>query len=146
MKSIKSILVISLTLLAASPTATRACINPVYAPAYYYMYRVTETQPGAVLAGGTADDAPYNETPGARENCLGWQRLTSDSIPLEDIYEIVYKMPLDEYRQYCTGTPYDGGNRFMQWIMERDREILDFLSLAKTNEHLRLTHISAWYS
>lgn len=145
MKSIKSILVISLTLLAASPTATRACIDPVYAPAYYYMYRVTETQPGAILAGGTADDAPYNETPGARESCLGWQRLTSDSIPLGDIYEIVYKMPLDEYRQYCTGTPYDGGNRFMRWIKERDREILDFLSLAKTNEHLRLTHISAWY-
>ena len=63
-----------------------ACWDPWYTPDGYYMYRVHNKRSEPTLA-------VKNSYPGSAINCEEWQRLTSTTIPLEDIFEVVYKMP-----------------------------------------------------
>ncbi|MBQ5861980.1 MAG: hypothetical protein IIW65_07570 [Alistipes sp.] len=111
-----------------------ACSGPYYLPSEYYMFRVY-------------DSAESSKNKNAvTENCLAWQQLTSKAIPLADIERVVYKMSLDEYENfYHDGWTGSDDNLFAQWIRTRDREILDFLLLAKTNEHIRFKRSSRWY-
>lgn len=78
-------------------------------------------------------------------NCRLWQELTSRDIPLGDIEYVVYKMPIAEYESICATAIYTGNNAFMHWIKSNDREIVDFLLLAKRNEEIRCKYLSKWY-
>lgn len=78
-------------------------------------------------------------------NCRHWQSLTHRDIPLEDIEYVVYTMPLAEYEAFYAMAVYYEDNAFAQWIKRNDPEIMDFLLLAKRNEHMRFQYISKWY-
>ena len=78
-------------------------------------------------------------------NCRHWQSLTHRDIPLEDIEYVVYTMPLAEYEAFYAMAVYYEDNAFAQWIKRNDPEIMDFLLLAKCNEHMRFQYSSKWY-
>lgn len=135
MKFPRYLLISTLLLLVAN--SAYACWSPWHPSHQYYMFRVYEEQ--------TIPEENGDEEYERRLNCQEWQRLTSRTIPLEDIYHIVYKMPLEEYQALYDRRTATDGNRFAQWITKRDTAILDFLLLAKTNEYIRLQHNSRWY-
>ena len=133
MKSIRYFLIISLWGLL-SPAIAMACGGPYYLPNEYYMFRVYDSAESS------------KDINAVTENCLAWQQLTSKTIPLADIRQVVYTMSLEEYENfYHNGWTGSDDNLFAQWIRTRDREILDFLLLAKTNEHIRFKRSSRWY-
>ena len=78
-------------------------------------------------------------------NCRHWQSLTHRDIPLEDIEYVVYTLPLAEYEAFYAMAVYYEDNAFAQWIKRNDPEIMDFLLLAKRNEHMRFQYSSKWY-
>ncbi|MEY8687927.1 hypothetical protein AB9N12_18035 [Bacteroides sp. AN502(2024)] len=127
----------SLVILLATNEAL-ACWGPWYSPEGYYMYRVHNSHPKAELE----IKGCY---PGANRNCKEWQKLTSHTIPLKDIYHVVYEMPLEEFELLYDNKATTGNNKFVKWITQRDTSILDFLLLAKTNEYIRLKRNSRWY-
>ena len=88
MKSLRY-LCISLILLTITNEAV-ACWGPWYTPKGYYMYRVYNNLPDP-----TIDIEKQNPNEG--KNCEEWQKLTSETIPLEDIYQVVYKMDLESF-------------------------------------------------
>lgn len=131
-RSIRFLAVSLATLFTSHEVA--ACWEPWYAPEEYYMYRVYESD--------SADPSPLLED---EENCREWQRLTSPDIPTADIYQAVYKMPLEELERVETHRMGKHDNPFVAWIAQRDTALLDFLLLAKTNEYIRLKRNSRWY-
>ena len=115
-----------------------ACWDPWYSPSGYYMYRVYEEQ-----LTNSLQTAEYY--PGAKDNCVEWQKLTSKTIPMDDIYSVVYKMSLEEFEAIYDDKETIYENKFVEWITKKDTAILDFLLLAKTNEYIRLKRNSRWY-
>jgi hypothetical protein len=77
-------------------------------------------------------------------NIKGWQKLTSFNIPADDINEIVYSMSLNDFTKFANGKLCKCKNKFARWI-KNDKELLDYLLLAKTNEFIRAKHNSRWY-
>lgn len=128
MKSLRYLLAISLSLM---PLVASACWHP------WTLYNNTSIF--------RLDDSK-SESRNIREaNCRQWQQLTDRNIPLEDIEAVVYTMPIEEYEQFCAVKNYCGDNAFAQWIKRNDREIMEFLLLAKRNEKIRFAYCSAWY-
>lgn len=113
-----------------------ACGPQWYTPGGYHMYRICNPQPESV-------EDEYSQNVG--RNCREWQGLTSEDIPLDDIYRAVYKMTMEELQAIADNRSASYDNRFIEWITKKDTEILDFLLLAKTNEHIRLKLNSRWY-
>lgn len=136
MKSLRY-LCISLILLTITNEAV-ACWGPWYTPKGYYMYRVYNNLPDP-----TIDIEKQNPNEG--KNCEEWQKLTSETIPLEDIYQVVYKMDLESFEALYDNRGDSHENKFIEWITQKDTAILDFLLLAKTNEYIRLKRNSRWY-
>jgi hypothetical protein len=128
MKSLKYLLVISLV---ALPLVASACWHPWTIYNNTSIFRLDNTK---------------SEQQTSREaNCRQWQQLTDCNIPLRDIEEVVYTMPIDEYEKFCAVDNYCGNNAFAQWIKRNDREIMEFLLLAKRNESIRFAYSSKWY-
>lgn len=136
MKSAKYFL-FSLIVIVAANNAW-ACWDPWYSPYGYRMYRVYEAQPNT-------NSELIGHYPGSKRNCLEWQQLTSGTIPIEDIYKVVYIMSLEDYEAICDNRDKTYENKFVEWITKKDVAILDFMLLAKTNEYIRLNHNSRWY-
>lgn len=128
---------ISIALITVASEAS-ACWGPWDTPDGCYMYRVSEpaSVPSMNIKGCT---------PAIAQNCEEWQSLTSETIPLEDIYEVVYKMPLEEFEIMCYTREIIYTNKFAEWITKYDIAIMEFLLLAKTNEHIRVERNSRWY-
>lgn len=137
MKSIKFFLINLFAVCGIIDAA--ACWYGAYSPGAYYMYRVCDLSPTPL------SDTNKVSNPGANRNCQEWQRLTSSSIPLEDIYNVVYTMSLEDYEAMYSDKDKTYQNKFAEWITKQDTTILDFLLLAKTNEHIRAQHNSRWY-
>ena len=136
MKSLKYLLISAFALFATHEAL--ACWDEWYGPEGYYMYRVYP-----LMQEPTLDiDGCY---PGAGRNCAGWQELTSSTIPLEDIYKVVYAMPLADFEKVYDNRKIKYDNKFIEWITKKDSAILDFLLLAKTNEYIRVKRNSRWY-
>lgn len=114
-----------------------ACWDSWYLPKDTPMYRVYVQQPE-----DTGDQGYY---PRSQENCREWQNLTSHKIPIDDIYKVVYKMSLDDFEIVYKNKSAAYDNKFIQWITKRDTTILEFLLLAKNNEHVRSICDSEWY-
>lgn len=131
-------LLISLFALVASDAI--ACYDESYAPAGYYMYRVYENKQDIEI-----QLYPITQYPGSGLNCKSWQQLTSETIPLEDIYKVVYIMPLSEFEKIYNRPQAKYENKFVEWITKKDKAILEFLFVAKTNEYIRVQRNSRWY-
>ena len=133
MNSIKYLL-ISLVIISSAELSF-ACWGPWYTPRGYYMYRVYEEEM-------MPDSQEESEE---KANCKEWQKLTSKTIPIDDIDFVVYKMPLETFESICKSRKIDGDNKFLKWIVEKDTAILNFLLLAKTTEFVRMQRNSRWY-
>lgn len=120
-----------------------ACGPWYYDPGEYYMYRISDHY----LTG-----QPYSLSInyGSGENCRLWQQQTSKEIPLDDIYQLVYKGDLRwlESIAYHKGTKYvpfsDKSNEFAEWLW-KDGEAAEFLLLAKKCEETRAKMCDPWY-
>ena len=134
MKSLKYIL-INVVLLTIAYEAN-ACGPFWYTPNGYNMYRICDTQPKSV-----ADEYSLK----VRRNCEEWQALTSESISIDDIYQAVYKMTMEELETVAENRTVSYDNKFIEWITKKDTALLDFLLLAKTNEYIRIELNSRWY-
>lgn len=129
MKSNICFLLISVLLFVNSAQAY-ACGPYEYYPHGYKMYRVF-------------DKNSVVKTDERKENCILWQKLTSAEIPLEDIEMVVYKYTLTQMRELMI--VYDP-NAFATWIRTNDdREVYEFLMLAKICENTRGLMNDSWY-
>ena len=140
MKSIKYTLTVSALFVLSFALDARGCGLPDFLPRYYYMYRVyTEPQSDDDYNG-----INYYKMSTEERNCKDWQRETPN-VNTGDIYNIVYIMSLDEYRDFYNARKYRGSNVFAHRIKTDRQDILDFLLLAKTNEHTRMRMNPRWY-
>ena len=81
-----------------------------------------------------------------RENCEEWAKITSRSIPLDDIKRVVYKWSIEQLDSLRAPGMRHQDNSFARWIVEhQDNEVIDFLLLAKRSEWVRATRSSKWY-
>ena len=118
--------------------AVFACGPIVYSPSEYYLFHLVDLPDGP--------DGGFN--PNSRENCLLWQQQTSSTIPLDDIYQVVYKFKLETLEALKSGKfpPEARDNKMARWLGGREgKEALNFLILAKNCEWLRSEFISPWY-
>lgn len=130
MKSNICLWLTSLLLLCINLQDSIACGPNIYYPYGYRMYRVHDAK---------AEQQPDQIT----ENCRLWQKLTSSRIPLSDIRQVVYKYTLD---QMNTIMSVESKNAFASWIKKHnEKEILDFLILAKKCEKTRSEMLDPWY-
>lgn len=80
-----------------------------------------------------------------KANCELWQKHTSSSLPIDDIREVVYAYSIEGIETMLSDS-LKSNNKFVQWIIKRkDKEVIDFLILAKRCEDLRFRLYSAWY-
>ena len=82
-------------------------------------------------------------------NLMAWQELTSTDIPVQDIDELVYRWTGEQLRT-LSGELEQGTNRsknrLARWLVKhKDREVMDFLLLAKTCEETRERYNTLWY-
>lgn len=138
MKSIKYSLVSFFFLLSVNNIF--ACWHSWHTPAGYRMYRVVPTETSKDKSATGGDLLPSNS-----KNCAEWQKLTSHSIPKEDIEHVVYKMTLQNFEEIYDNRKKKYKNKFAEWITKRDTTILEFLHLAKSNEYIREQMTSPWY-
>ena len=118
---------ISVTLLLLT-IPSFACGPFEFHPYGYNMYRVF-------------DESSVQKVDERRSNCILWQRLTSKDIPLEQIEQVVYKFTLNQMQDLHT---VKSDNMFAEWI-KTDRELYEFLILAKMCENTRSLMLDPWY-
>ena len=117
-------------LLFVNSAQAYACGPYEYYPYGYKMYRVFDKNSVVKI-----DER--------KENCILWQKLTSAEIPLEDIETVVYKYTLTQMRELMT---VHNPNAFATWIRTNDdREVYEFLMLAKICENTRGLMNDPWY-
>ena len=139
MKSLKYTLAISLLAALWPAVPALGCWGPWYLPKGYYMYRVVDNaeEDGAVFS-------QFNLN--AESNCREWQHRTSQSIPLTDIYQAVYKMSLEEFEAFHNESwGYGGNNAFLKWLSHGRWDEMNFLLFAKITEDVRGRQNSRWY-
>lgn len=92
-------------------------------------------------------DARYSSVnPKTESNCREWQRHSSPAIPLSDIYQVVYRMSLEEFEAFCSRPQdYEGNNAFLKWLSFERWDEMNFLLFAKTTEDVRGRQNSRWY-
>lgn len=79
------------------------------------------------------------------ENCKEWAKITSQTIPMEDIEKVVYKWSIEKLDSLRTHGVY-ANNSFAKWLIDHhDHEVIDFLLLAKSCESIRFGRNSLWY-
>lgn len=82
----------------------------------------------------------------ADENIRLWQRLVSPSVSAKDIKDVVYKFTYEQMSHAFFGSENADDNSFVCYINNsKDREITDFLLLAKSLEERRREHNSPWF-
>lgn len=136
MNSQRYFLISLLLLLLAGGTTCYACCMPTYSPRQYLTYRVFVKPDSAALADALSD---------RQRNLLEWQKYSSPSIPLSDIEEVIYEMPLKEFEKIHANPLRASHNKFIAWAARTDTEVLDLLLLAKRNEFVRAQRNSRWY-
>lgn len=130
MKSNIYFCLISLVLLLFSSQSTFAGGVGEFHPYGYKMYRVHDKNNPTKMS-------EY------KKNCILWQKLTSDQIPLDDIEQVVYKYNMTQMKAIFV---VDSSNKFARWIKQNnDKEIYDFLILAKICENTRSLRNNPWY-
>lgn len=78
------------------------------------------------------------------ENCVLWQKLTSSTIALKDIEDMVYDSKLKNLKDLSKGSL--SGNSFAQWLLSpKHKEDFDYLLIAKEIEDIREYMNDPWY-
>ena len=117
-------------LLFFSSLQSYACGPFDYYPCGYKMYRVF-------------DKNSVVQPDERKDNCVLWRKLTSEEIPLEDIEKVVYKYTLEQTKELMS---VHDTNAFSTWIRtNNDKEVYDFLMLAKMCENNRGRTNDPWY-
>ena len=83
-----------------------------------------------------------------QENLLLWQQQTSKSINLKDIEYVVYEADNVYLKKIKDGmdSVVHQNNTFANWLVRHKRsDIIEFLTLAKTNEQIRSIMNDPWY-
>ena len=138
----KKILIVIIAMMGfVAPGA--ACGYCVYKPNDYFTFRAC----GSNMQG----DYPMQQKEIRRrtENCMAWARITSMSIPMDHIDNVVYKWSREQLQEVYNSVRAGKKtchNLFMRWIAEHDdSEIMDFLLMAKECEEWRGRQNSKWY-
>lgn len=126
-----------------------SCWGPWYAPKDYHTFRIYEE-----------DKQLYTEDEYGRPklksevilNCELWQKLVGEAIPVKDIYEAIYKSTYEDILRIPQLIALPNAkdslmqNQFVKWVVgHKDREIAEFLLLAKLCEKIRWEQSSPWY-
>lgn len=139
MKSLKYTLAVSLLAALWPAIPVLGCWGPWYLPKGYYMYRVVDNTENE-----SAVFSQFNLN--AVSNCREWQRYSSSDIPLTDIYQVVYKMSLEEFEAFHNESwGYGGNNAFLKWFSHGRWDEMNFLLFAKITEDVRGRQNSRWY-
>lgn len=139
MKSIKYILTISVLII--STTSKISACGPYYPddPKHILMFRSCSSELERQWQEGCRfqDYEKY-------ENCVLWQKLTSSSIPLKDIEDVVYNSKLKDLEDLSKGSL--SGNIFAQWLLAPEhKDDLEYLLTAKEIEDIRVYMNDPWY-
>jgi len=135
MKSIKYWLV-SLFLLFC--TKGFSCGYASYSPGEYYMFYVY-------------DDTEINSSVSLNKiNIEEWRKLIKNKATIEDIREVVYKYSISDMEKIATLKLNKGDslykNSFVRYLQQNnDKEIIDFLLLAKRCEVARFKRADKWW-
>lgn len=123
-----------------------SCWGPWYTPKDYHTFRIYEEDKQLY----TKDE--YGLKSEVILNCELWQKLTGDTIPVKDIHAAVYKSTYEDILRIpqLIALPNTKDslmqNQFVRWIVgHKDREIAEFLLLAKLCEKIRWEQSSPWY-
>lgn len=146
MKSIRSILFVSLLLLAGVWEAA-ACIGSRFFPRGYRTFRIQPFGVDTMWIGDRVNGRPKLNNDW---NCELWQRQTCDTLPVEAIARVVFKYSVDQMRRLrahaAAGESARDRNSFAQWLVHnRDTDALDLLILAKQCEAVRWQMQDPWY-
>lgn len=115
-----------------------ACVPSYCSPSEYYLFHLVN------LPDGPEKEFNLN----SHENCLLWQQQAYETIPLDDIYLVVYKYDLETLMALKSGSMPKAarGNKMAKWLTGAyGEDALDFLILAKNCEWLRCKCQSPWY-
>lgn len=83
------------------------------------------------------------ENPEVKQNCESYRALTSPDINWEHIYTVVYRYSLEDMQGLLTRHT---DNQFARYIIEHnDKELADYLLLAKRCEVIRLGMLDPWH-
>lgn len=129
--------IVAISLISAS-FHVFACVPSYCSPSEYYLFHLVNLP----------DDPESSYNLYSHENCLLWQQQAYVMIPLDDIYQVVYKYNLQTLTNLKNGhIPQNArGNRMAKWLSTNSgKEALDFLILAKNCEWLRRERLSPWY-
>lgn len=126
-----------------------SCWGPWYAPKDYHTFRIYEEDKQLY----TEDEYGHPKLKSEMMlNCELWQKLIGEAIPVKDIYEAVYKSTYEDILRISQLIVLPNAkdslmqNQFVKWIVgHKDREIAEFLQLAKLCEKIRWEQSSPWY-
>ena len=145
MKSIRSILFVSLLLTGLN--AAIGCTHPSYYTRGYLMFRIQPFGVDTMWIGNRWDGRAKNTNDW---NCELWQLQTSDTLPIEEIAQVVLKYSVEQMQRIrahaAAGESARDRNSFVQWLVRnRDTDALDLLILAKQCEAVRGQLQDPWY-
>lgn len=124
-----------------------------HTPVYRY-YRPDEYCTFRVWGKNMKGEAPFQLSMDLEkqqmDNCRSWAEITSPSIPLAAIREVVYHWSFEQLKQLdqdvVSGKKRTERNAFAQWLIRhKDTEVTAFLMLAKRCETVRQSQNTAWY-
>lgn len=139
MKSLKYILVISILILLGESRAD-AC-GPYFPddPNYILMFRSCSPE----LERQWQDGCRFQDYE-KEQNCILWQKITSSSIPLNDIEKVIYDARLSDLNSLSIGKLSD--NKFAKWLsVPGHHEDLEYVHIAKEIEEIREYMNNPWY-
>ena len=139
MKSLKYILVISALILLGEERAGACGTYFPDAPNYILMFRSCSPELERQWQEGCRFQ-DYEKD----ENSLLWQKITSSSIPTEDIKKLVYTATLSDLVELPGGS--FANNKFAQWLCKPGHEEdLEYIMIAKEIEEIREYMNNPWY-
>ena len=78
------------------------------------------------------------------QNCIVWQGITSSSIPLGDIEDVIYDARLSDINDLSSGSL--SNNKFAKWLSApKHRDDLEYIRIAKEIEEIREYMANPWY-
>ena len=118
-----------------------AVTSVVYACGGIYPYKRTD-----IWFFNVTEGTPSDRDNTKKENLRLWQRETSNSIPLNDIEEIVYGSFAAVSWEEDEVADTIRSNKFYRWLRSyKAVEVQEFLSFAKRVERIRAEKCSPWY-
>lgn len=139
MKSLKYILVISTLILVGMGRAEACGPDLPDDPNYILMFRSCSPELERQWHEGCRFQ-DYEKD----ENSLLWQKITSTSIPTDDIKKLVYTATLSDLVELPGGS--FANNKFAQWLCKPGhKEDLEYIMIAKEIEEIREYMNNPWY-